>query len=92
MLRGAGDTLTSESLVLRFDPEIVAVTRARPILMVNGVIDAQVDRGSVVIQLPAGTPLEGTRAIVEVTVVGVKPGRATLSVDGSGASAAVEVR
>ncbi len=92
VLRAAGDTLTSESLVLRFDPEVVAVTRARPILTVTGVIDAQVDRGSVVIQLPAGTPLSGTRAIVEVTVVGVAPGRATLSVDGTGVSAAVEVR
>lgn len=94
VLRAAGDTLTSDSIVVRFDPSVAAVTRARPILTVNGVADARIESGRVIVQLPVGTPLSGTRAIAEITIVGVAPGRAVLSVEGAGAvaSAAVEVK
>jgi general secretion pathway protein D len=94
LLRGAGDTLTSDSIVVTFDPSVAAVTRARPVLAVNGVADAHIERGRVIIQLPAGTPLGGTRAIAEITILGVAPGRAILSVEGAsaGAAAAVEVK
>lgn len=94
LLRGAGDTLTSDSIVVTFDPSVAAVTRARPVLAVNGVADAHIERGRVIVQLPAGTPLGGTRAIAEITILGLAPGRAILSVEGAGAgaSAAVEVK
>jgi general secretion pathway protein D len=94
LLRGAGDTLTRDSIVVTFDPSVAAITRARPVLTVNGVADAHIERGRVIVQLPAGTPLKGTRAIAEITILGVAPGRAILSVEGAGAgaSAAVEVK
>ncbi len=93
-VRAAGDTLTSSSITIRFDPRVAAVTVARPILSSAGVADARIQGGQVILQLPAGTPLSGTRAIAELSIVGVAAGRAILSVEGAGAgaSAAVEVR
>ena len=94
LLRGAGDTLTSDSIVVTFDPSVAAVTLARPVLAVNGVADARIERGRVTVRAPAGTSLNGTRAIAEITVMGIAPGRSILSVEGAGAgaSAAIEVK
>ena len=92
VLRAAGDTLTSDSVGIQFDPAVAAVILVRPILSGEGVADARIENGRVILQLPAGTPLSGTRAIAEITVVGIAPGRAALSVEGAGASAVVEVR
>ena len=93
-VRAAGDTLTSDSMAIRFDPRVAAVTVARPILSGSGVAEARIQGDLVILQLPAGTPLSGTRAIAELTIVGVAPGRAVLSVEGAGAGASsvVEVR
>ena len=68
------------------------MTRAGP--AVNGVAEARIERGRVTLKVPAGTPLGGTRAIAELTILGLAPGRAILSVEGAGAgaSAAIEVK
>jgi general secretion pathway protein D len=94
VLRAAGDVLTSDSVIVQFDPRVAAVMFARPVLAVDGVADARIEGGRVVLQLPAGTPLSGTRPVAELTIVGVAPGRAILAVEaaGAGASAVVEVR
>jgi general secretion pathway protein D len=94
VLRAAGDTLTNGTIAIQFDSGVAAVTAARPILSTDGLADGRITGGQVILQLPVGTPLSGTRAIAELTVVGVAPGRAVLSVEGAGAgaSAVVEVR
>jgi hypothetical protein len=94
VLRAAGDTLTNGTIAIQFDSGVAAVTAARPILSTDGLADARIDGRQVILQLPVGTPLSGTRAIAELTVVGVAPGRGVLSVQGAGAgaSAVVEVR
>jgi general secretion pathway protein D len=97
VLRASGNTLTTSAIAIVFDPRIATVTSARPILTAeDGVAEARIQGGFVVLQLPAGTAISGTQAIAELTLTGVAPGRSTLSVEGNGvgagASAVVEVR
>ena len=94
VLRATGDFLTDGSISVAFDPKVAAVRYARPIVSAEGVADARIDAGRVVLQLPVGTPLSGMRAIAEFTVIGVAPGRSVLAVEGAGAgaSAVLEVR
>ena len=91
VLRASGDTLTASSIVVVFDPKIAAVTAVRPILASNGVADSVIKNGAALLRLPEGTPLAGTRAIAEVTLVGVASGRSALSVEGAGAGASVVI-
>jgi general secretion pathway protein D len=94
VLRAAGDALTTDTLAVTFDPRVAAIVLARPVLTADGVADARIEAGRAVFQLPVGTPLSGTRVIGEIIVLGVAPGRAVLSLQGTGggASAVVEVR
>jgi general secretion pathway protein D len=94
VLRAAGDTLSADALAVTFDPRVAAIVLARPVLTTEGVADARIETGRAVFQLPAGTPLSGTRVIAEIILLGVAPGRAVLSIEGGGAggSAVVEVR
>lgn len=94
VLRAAGDSLTADTVAVTFDARVAAIVLARPVLTAEGVADARIEAGRAIFQLPVGTPLSGTRVIAEIIVLGVKPGRAVLSVEGAGAgaSAVVEVR
>jgi general secretion pathway protein D len=91
VLRASGDTLTTGTVQLVFDPRIAAVTAVRPILASNGVADATIQGGAALLRLPEGTPLAGTRAIAEITLYGVASGRSALSVEGAGAGASVVI-
>ena len=94
VLRATGDVVTDGTVSITFNPKAVSVRFARPILTGEGIADARIDNGRVVLQLPVGAPLSGTRAIAELTVVGVAPGRSALAVEGAGAgaTAVLEVR
>jgi general secretion pathway protein D len=93
-VRATGDFLSPSSLAIRFDPAVLAVLGAQPILD-QGVADTRIEPGRVVLDLPGGTALTGTRAIARITIQGLAAGRTVLSFDqapGSSASATVEVK
>src|SRR5262249_28645715 len=94
VLRATGDVVTDGTVSIAFDPRTAAVRVARPILTGEGIADARIDNGHVILHLPVGGSLSGTRAIAELTVVGIAAGRSTLSVEGAGAgaTAVLEVR
>ena len=57
----------------------------------TGVADAVVQKDHIVIQFPSAEELGGTRALAEITLRGIAPGRATLDfepTDLSGAAVA----
>jgi len=91
VLRASGDTLTANAIAMVFDPRIAAVTAVRPILASDGVADAVIQKGVALLRLPEGTSLAGTRAVAEITLVGVASGRSALSVEGAGAGASVVI-
>jgi hypothetical protein len=67
------------TLRVRFDPSIAAAVSVRPVLAgANGLAAGQIAGGSVVLELPDSEDLSGTRAVAEVTLRGIAPGRATL--------------
>jgi general secretion pathway protein D len=68
------------TLVVHFDPSVAAAVVARPILTGgDGVADARIDNDRAIITLPASPDSSGTRAIAEITLRGIAPGRASLS-------------
>jgi general secretion pathway protein D len=93
-VRATGETLPASVLSIVFDPSVIAVVGARPILE-DGTADTQIEPGRVVLDLPGGMLLSGTQVIANLTLVGVKAGRSTLSFEqapGSTSSASVEVK
>lgn len=94
-----GDFSPASTLGIQFDPAVVAVVAARPILSGGGIGDASVAGGRVVLELPGGIDLSGTRPIAEITLRAVGAGRTMLAFETSAsgavvatADAAVEVR
>jgi hypothetical protein len=72
--------LPGGSVVIKFDPAVVAPVVVKPILgSGTGVADARVENGHIVIQFPDAEDLAGTRAVAEITLRGVAPGRSTLT-------------
>jgi len=72
--------LPGGSVVIKFDPAVVAPVVVKPILgSGTGVADARVGNGHIVIQFPDAEDLAGTRAVAEITLRGVAPGRSTLT-------------
>jgi hypothetical protein len=68
------------TLTIRFDPSIAAAVVVRPILgSGTGVAEGSIESDRVVIQLPESADLSGTRAVAEITLRGIAPGRAALS-------------
>jgi general secretion pathway protein D len=93
-VRATGDFLPPSSLAIRFDPAVLSVVRVQPILD-EGVADTRIEPGRVVLDLPGGTALTGTRAIARISIQALAAGRSTLSFDqapGSTAAATVEVK
>jgi general secretion pathway protein D len=93
------DVAPATTLGIEFDPAVVAVVAVRPILSGGGSGDANVSGGRVVLELPGGVSLAGTRPIAEMTLRGIGAGRSrlTFAKPSSGAvlaatDAAVEVR
>ena len=64
-----------------FDPAILAVLAVRAIPAGNGIAEARVEPGRVVLDLPAGTTVEAGAFLAEITVRAVAPGRSKLAFD-----------
>ncbi|HKD17042.1 MAG TPA: secretin N-terminal domain-containing protein [Thermoanaerobaculia bacterium] len=72
--------LPGGSVSIRFDSSTVAVLGVRPILgSDSGMAEGHVDNGHAVITFPAIDSLGGTRALAEITLRGVAPGRSALA-------------
>jgi len=66
--------------VVRFDPSVVAAVFAKPILgSDSGAADADIEPGRVVLEIPASPDMTGTRAVAQITLRGLAPGRAAMS-------------
>lgn len=100
MLRATGSgSAPPTTLGIQFDPAVVAVVAVRPILSAGGSGDANVSGGRVVLELPGGVSLAGTRPVAEITLRGMGAGRSKLSFEKpsnggviAATDAAVEVR
>jgi general secretion pathway protein D len=98
LVRAGGDQSVSDiSLSIRFDPAVAAAVAVRPILIDGGMADARIEAGHVIVEIPSGMTVTGTRAIAEIILQGMAPGNGSLFFEKapSGASlsqALVEVR
>jgi hypothetical protein len=98
LVRAGGDQSVSDvSLSIRFDPAVAAAVAVRPILIDGGMADARIESGHIIVEIPSGMTVSGTRAIAEVLLQGIAPGNASLFFEkapsGSSLSqATVEVR
>jgi general secretion pathway protein D len=98
LVRASGDQSVSDiSLSIRFDPAVAAAVAVRPILIDGGMADARIEPGHILVEIPSGMTVSGTRAIAEVLLQGIAPGNASLFFEkapsGSSLSqATVEVR
>ncbi len=80
LVRATGsDSSSATTLGIQFDPAVVAVVSVRPILSGAGAGDASVSGGRVVLELPGGVNLSGTRPVAEITLRGMGSGRTKLS-------------
>jgi hypothetical protein len=75
----SADSIPAGQLVFRFDPAVVGVVAARPILAEGGLGDGRVEAGRVVLDYPGMVAATGTRPIAEIILVGVAAGRSDLS-------------
>jgi len=73
------DASPSGTLELQFDPAVAAVVGVRPIVGGAGVGEGRVEGSKVILDLPSGLGLSGTRSLAEITVRGISPGSAKLS-------------
>ncbi len=72
--------LPAGTIGIRFDPAVAAAVVVRPILgNGTGMADGHVENGRVVIAFPGAEDLSGTRALAEVTLRGIAPGRTALA-------------
>ena len=93
-VRATGDTLPPSALAITFDPAVVAVIGAQPVIE-DGTADTRIEPGRVVLELPGGMLLSGTQVIARLMLVGVKAGRTSISFEqapGGSSSASVEVK
>jgi general secretion pathway protein D len=75
----SADSIPAGQLVFRFDPAVVGVVAARPILAEGGLGDGRVEAGRVILDYPGMVAATGTRPIAEIILVGVAAGRSDLS-------------
>ena len=73
------DASPSGTLELQFDPAIAAVVGIRPIVGDAGTGEGRVEGNKVILDLPSGLGLSGTRSLAEITIEGISPGSAKLS-------------
>jgi len=74
--------LPAGTVAVRFDPSVVAMLAVKPILGSDtGMAEGHVDGGQAVITFPSVESLSGTRALAEITVRGIAPGRSALSLE-----------
>jgi general secretion pathway protein D len=76
---GAG-ALPGGTIAIRYDPKVVAALSVKPILgSDSGMSEGRVEEGRIVIAFPGAESLSGTRALAEITLRGIMPGRTALS-------------
>jgi len=67
LVRAGGDQSVSDvSLSIRFDPAVAAAVAVRPILIDGGMADARIESGHILVEIPSGMTVSGTRAIAEI--------------------------
>jgi len=80
LVRATGsESSAATTLGIQFDPAVAAVVAVRPILSGAGTGDASVSGGRVVLELPGGLDLTGTRPVAEITVRAMGAGRTKLA-------------
>ena len=78
----AAGSLPGGTIAIRFDPAVVGAVFVRPILgSGSGVAEGRIENGKIVVEFPGTEELTGTRALAEITLVGVAPGRSTLNLE-----------
>jgi hypothetical protein len=93
-VRATGDSLPPSVLAVRFDPAVLSVIGVEPIIESAGEADTRLEPGRVVLELPGGTALAGTKPIARIRFQGVAAGRSVVSFDqapGSTSSATLVV-
>jgi general secretion pathway protein D len=75
------DASPSGTLELQFDPAIAAVVAVRPIVGGAGTGEGRVEGNKVILDLPSGLGLSGTRSLAEITIKGIAAGTTKLSFD-----------
>jgi len=74
--------LAGGTVRIRFDPSILAVLSVKPILgSDSGMAEGHVEDGHAVVTFPAADALGGSRALAEITLRGIAPGRTALSIE-----------
>jgi general secretion pathway protein D len=72
--------LAAGTAAIKFDPAVVAAVVARPILgSDSGVAEGRIEAGRVVLAFPGAEELSGTRALAEITLLGVAAGRSAIT-------------
>ena len=67
-------------VTIRFDPSVAAIVGVRPILGSGaGMAEAAIESNRAIVQLSDSADLSGTRAVAEITLRGIAPGRAALA-------------
>jgi general secretion pathway protein D len=94
-----GDSTPAATLGIQFDPAVVAVAGVRPVLAEGGLGATNTGGGRLVLELPGGIALGGTRPVAEITLRGMGAGRTSLTFETSAnagivaaTDAAIEVR
>ena len=76
---GAG-ALPGGTIAIRYDPKVVAALSVKPILgSDSGMSEGRVEEGRIVLAFPGAESLSGTRALAEITLRGITPGRSALT-------------
>lgn len=94
-----GDSAPATTIGIQFDPAVVAVAGVRPVLAEGGLGATNTGGGRLVLELPGGIALAGTRPVAEITLRGMGAGRTNLTFEKSASAgivaatdAAIEVR
>jgi general secretion pathway protein D len=93
-VRATGDSLPPSALAVRYDPAVVAVVGVEPVLEDPSAAETRIEPGRVLLDLPGGTVLAGTKAIAHIALRALAPGKSVLTFEqapGGSSSATVEV-
>ena len=75
----SSSSTAARSISIQFDPAVVSIIGVRPVLSEGGVGVANLGSGRLVLELPGGIDLSGTRPVAAVTLQGVGAGRTSLA-------------
>jgi hypothetical protein len=93
-VRATGDSLPPSALAVRYDPAVVAVVGVEPVLEDPSAAETRIEPGRVVLDLPGGTLLAGTKPVARIALRALAPGRSALTFEqapGGTSSATIEV-